>query len=359
VALRITDTFDLARWSEMDRFLAETYRPDYVMRERKLFDWQFRNPADPGAVCMLCAFEDDELIGIMGYMPLPLLWGGGGLRVDGAWAANWIVAKGRRSGPGVLLMRRLTEMFDVVLGQGAGKMNEVIVAKMGFAFHPEIPRYGCVLEPEATLAALRPDASPEERDGVQGLAPSLRPNAEPVTALDTIDAPYSPDWKRYGGLGFGTLRDASYLSWRYLEHPLFEYRVRVAGAPGAPAVCVYRIERTRGSAAVDVGRIVELFGPDGEQDLVDAVLAVAVEEMRVAGCLMVDFYCTGAAAGLAARKAGLQVIREGLLPSRLSPVQSQPRAQNLEYWVKPGTARPKGMHEMYVTKSDGDQDRPN
>ena len=97
MALRIEDTFELARWEEMDRFLGKSYRHDYIMRERKLFEWQFRNQADSSSACMLCAWEDDELIGIMGYMPLPLLWGGAGAELAGTWTANWIVAERMRA----------------------------------------------------------------------------------------------------------------------------------------------------------------------------------------------------------------------------------------------------------------------
>jgi hypothetical protein len=50
-------------------------------------------------------------------------------------------------------------------------------------------------------------------------------------------------------------------------------------------------------------------------------------------------------------------LEHGVLASRLNPVELVADPQNLQLWTASGG--PAQLEDLYVTRSDGDQDRPN
>jgi hypothetical protein len=361
----VENGFPLERWDEMDAFLEENYREQYVLRQRPLFSWQFQHPQYAEHATVLCARRQGRLVGILGYIPKAFFWGELGKSIGGAWMANWMVSRDARQGVGWILMRRLQELYPILLGQGANTANEEITTKMGFEFFPRIPRYGVVFDPEATATALLLGATAEQVAKLRAFEVSSfegRPRATVKSVLGPDDMrDFAPDWSLYQGMRFGTVRDAAYLKWRYFDHPVFDYRCLMSGTPDRPAICVFRIEETSGDAHVLVGRIVELFAPQDEagRRAMGAVLYAALDKMRSQGCLFCDFFCGSREIGKMAETLGLHLFPEGQLPSRLSPVERGARPQNLEVWSRHDLSCPEDVGDIYVTKADGDQDRPN
>jgi hypothetical protein len=374
VKIHIEDTFDLSVWSIMDSFFAKHYKSNYILRNRKLFEWQFGCKEKTDQATVLSAFSDNELIGILGYMPLNFLWEDFDKPVRGAWLGNWMVADSMRNGAGTMLMRRIQELFPIVLAQGAGQMNVPIVSKMGFDFYKIIPRFGVIFDVKQTLSLLSTDTSSEYDVCLERLAryPIPKDNQTEVLSIASTEElkEYSPNWHFYEGLNFGTLRDANYLTWRYLNHPIFDYYILMS-APSKnnpkkkkewlPAVCVYRIEQTSGIKSVLVGRILEFFAPsnvEGEK-AAQSVLNYVLDEMQNVGCSFCDFFCSAEKINRLVTKIGLHAFPDGMLPLRLNPIQFPSRPQNLEIWVQKNSPHPAKLEEIYITKSDGDQDRPN
>lgn len=358
----LEETFPLKRWGEMDAFLARAYGPGYVMRSRALFEWQFAHPQKPGEAAVLCAYRGGELVGILGYMPTRLLWGGPARALTGAWMANWMVYESERRGIGWLMIRRLQERFPVVLGQGANEVNRLLVAKMGFRFFDRIPRHLAVFDARAAAAFLAEPKRAAQLERIVWRDPLRQAAASPrLLRRGFPPAEYDPDWSLYPSLHYGTLRDAAYIDCRYLRHPAFEYRVAVCGPASSAAVCVYRVARSAGAVELPVGHIVELFFPESGDGCARGrqVLAHALRGMRDAGCAFCDFYCTAPVYAAAALEAGMVVEGDPLLPHRLVPVEHRGRGQNLEAWASPEAAGVPALARFYVTKSDGDQDRPN
>jgi hypothetical protein len=359
--LHIEDHLPRERWDEMAGFLAQQYRPGYVLRQRPLFEWQFRDAGRAGSARVLCAYAGDRLVGMLGCIVVNLLWGDPAAPVQGVWTANWMVAGEHRHGVGWLLIRRAQELFPILLGQGANPANQAVTAKLGYQLFPEIPRYVAVLNAHGTEPLVSPTSSASARAALaRELHMTGASGAWRLTDAGQL-AEYRPDFRLYPALRFGTLRDAGYLRWRYLEHPSFEYGVALAGAPERPAVCVFRRERTSGAAELTVGRIVELFAPEdarGERDA-GAALAHALDALSQGGAVFADFYCTSRSVGALVQRLGFSSLENGALASRLNPVELGAHAQNLQLWVAPGLPRPAALGDLYVTRSDGDQDRPN
>jgi hypothetical protein len=356
--LRIEDSLPREGWPAADAFLARHYRPSYVLRQRPLFEWQFHDAEHAEASRVLCAYSDAELVGILGIIVVEVAWGDATRPLTGAWTANWMVAPEHRHGTGWLLMRRAQELFPVVLGQRANLANQRVTSQLGFRLFDDIPRFLAVIDAAGTQPLICPTCPAAARAVLAAPPPRWEPAGSRPLSVEQL-ADYRPDWSLYEGLHFGTLRNARYLRWRYFEHPSFRYEVVVAGPLHRPALCVYRQERTSGVVSVAVGRIVELFAPadaQGERDAV-AALGGAMSALARSGAVFADLYCSSGPLGRLAEKLGLVRLEHGVLASRLNPVELVADPQNVQLWAASGG--PAQLEDMYVTRSDGDQDRPN
>ncbi len=324
------------------------------MAQRQLFDWQFGFcPGDKKTV--VCAWQSGELIGMLGYIPVPVQWGDPDTVVDGAWMANWMVAPGVRTGVGAVLMRRLQEKFSVLLGQGANAINQPIAKRMGFQIFDSLPR--CIAIFDVGLMH-------RFTTNLDALPSVWR---SPIFHVDTVSIftpsfdSFSPDWSRYPGMRFGTRRSQEYMRWRYERHPVFSYHAMAAGPSNCPAVCVYRIEAVLGAPHLRIGRIVEFFHAADEAGKLNghAVISAALSSMRDQGCAFSDFFCGTKEYNETLVLAGMSEITDQPIVSRVCPIDTNNFSQNIELWHRASLMSPSDASECYFTKSDGDQDRPN
>ena len=120
----------MRRWEVMHAFLSRNYRADLPLLSRRVYQWQFLVDDYGGNACMLCAWDGNHLVGILGYMPTLVFWGDVDRPVLATWTANWVVEKPYRHGLGWSLLRKLQEMYPVVLGVGASSENERMVKRL-------------------------------------------------------------------------------------------------------------------------------------------------------------------------------------------------------------------------------------
>jgi hypothetical protein len=271
--------------------------------------------------------------------------------------ANWMVDEDFRRGIGPLVMRRLQELYPVLLGQGANDANKPIARRMGFQIYDRIPRQITIFDDSRATGFKTTETI--------SLPPRWRSahSSAGVREFDLEIAPdiYDPDWCQYSAMAYGTQRNTQYLVWRYFNHPNFQYRTLVAGPKDCPALCVYRIEATGDIESGPVGRIVEFFHADGDESTTAGVqvLSAALNEMSDAGCAFADFYCTADLTLQTATLVGMTEATNLQLASRLSPLDPRWHPQNLEIWASRSLHQAPSLNKLYITKSDGDQDRPN
>ncbi len=339
----------------MHAFLSRNYRPDLALRHRAMFEWQFLDEKS-GQARLICGWTEGRLIAILGYITTQVFWGSCSQPQTAAWAINWMGDPESR-GLGWLLMRRLQEQFPIVLGVGVTTDNQKIIERLGgWSLFHEVPRYLCVLDRHQSGAFLAPSVSLAE------LPPEVPLRTTPeVTFLSEGTTDFAPAWELYPSLAYGTVRSFDYLRWRYLRHPAFAYSIALLGPPYRPAVCVYRVERAFGRCQGNVGRLTEFFYPEdarGERDGVE-LLAAVIQRLRAAGCAYADYVGGSASYSHTLLRVGWSRQTEGrqLLPVRLCPVEHSPFSHSLEFTVSSELPRP-ALEQMYVTRGDGDQDRP-
>jgi hypothetical protein len=339
------------------QFWAHMYRPDYVLcRDDALFQWQFAGPGRRAdGLHVKLAIVDGEIAGTLGYIPVDVSYQGRIVR--GTWLANWMVDEDqRRLGLGPLLMRAVTSQFDVTLNNGPNQEARSVLQRMAWSDMGTLTRYVLVLNPQAA-ASLTPSGRldwPQPPRVASGAVPPDRVRrawrfAPAVTDVWDALAPT---------LGSGTRRSVDYLNWRYIDHPVWEYRcfeaVQGSRCTGAG---VYRIEQVR-DLPVRFGRIVELFAED--VDAV-AVLQAVIADARGEGVAALDFFCTSPRLAEPMQACGFVHGTDSpaaALPMLLQPVDHRRAAIHFMAYARPGLEQPQTA-AWYVTRSDADQDRPN
>lgn len=350
----------------MDDFLVKAYSRRYVLRHRRLFEWMYRHPTREGRASVICAYQGDEIISILGYIVTEFFWGGVNRVITGAWPTNWATLDKVGVGAGWPLVRRLQRMFEVLVGNGPSKMNRDLVPRLGFTIHHRTPRHVAVLQKAQVIELLRKGPRQLGEWPIQEYQvnpPKVMPGGFLAHKNELDPEAYSPDWKLYPALHFGAVRSARYIKQKYLDHPYLEYKVVTCGPKTAPSLCIYRIETTTGVLRTRVGRILEFFHPQTAKGLSNGVdlLSHVLDDLRYERCIFCDFFCSSDGFNAALIRAGLTLEGERFLPHRLNPIEFDfdKGEQSIELYASESYGRVPELREMYVTKSDGDQDRPN
>jgi hypothetical protein len=265
-----------------------------------------------------------------------------------------------------------------VLGElGANHLTTKVLSTLGWERIPDVPRWIGVIDPHqaaalitASDAAVTPAVAERlcERHRVADGMP-VRRVAERVDVV-----PWTPEcagaWDRYwreqlAGTLVGTRRDAAYLRWRYAEHPRFRYDLRLARRRvdgSVLGIAVFRVEQVR-ERPERVLRVVEfLASPEAEAALADAV----TEAGRQQAVAFADFYCSSPRAARGLEGLGFKLARAEprapAFPCRLQPLEggqfSMTGLLQLPPELRGNLARLMDDGRLYLTKSDGDQDRP-
>jgi acyl carrier protein len=345
---------------QVREFIARSYGAEYVLRTNAgYFDWQYRaTPISQGQDYHLrLAWAEGTIVGFLGYIPVELSVAGRILRA--AWLANWMVEPGQRHlGLGPALIQNVGDDFEVSLAVGANAEARDVLSRMGWTDRGMLQRYVGLLD----------------RAGAQVLGASgsldwpgeeVRRSASPAGVSIGMVPRFGDDvtevWDRvYGrdGETIGTRRTAPFLNWRYADHSDFPYRLFRAEAEGRTVgFAVHRVERAR-NAEIRVSRIVELVADPGYEECLLSTLAA---DARTQGAVAADYFCGDGELDGVLQRAGylpgdhaaaqqVPVLYQPIDRRRagirfLADVRRVPEADQLTRW--------------YVSKADGDQDRPN
>lgn len=353
--ITITDHFPMDRWESMRGFISENYRPDHQLCSKRYFEWFFRTKQTHGNAPIMCAWEEENIIAIIGYLAVTLHWGNCQRELPGIGLTHWMSRKDAPRGVGWVLARKVVSRFDLAMALNASQQGAPFFKAMGWRFYDMIPRYLWVFD-KGICSEMMTDEGLGILDGLL-----YHPASSPKFQHSTDFSTYAPKWHLYPQMLFGIRRSMEYLQWRYLEHPVFSYHVAMAGDGQRPAVCVYRLERAYGLCNALVGRIVEFFHPDDRQGRFDGsmLMQIVLSQLFTAGCAFAEFFCTNEAFGRSVLPLGGGVEPPGryILPSRLSPIQQIRHDLNLAFAL-PGKLPAPTTQNLYFTMSDIDGDQP-
>jgi hypothetical protein len=364
------------------RFIGTEWHHDHVLgRDERLLRWQFApqllgGQHAPGPTVML-AWLDGAIVGMLGLTGFAL--NVFGERCTAMWLSHWFATPAHRARNVALrLMWAARDLrVDAVATLGANDVSGKLLACLGLEGIPSLPRWVGVFDLAAAaelVCAANPALDPAVAAAVcRGHLVDLETGAEPSDGFRAAgwSTATAAAWDRFwnGELAprlVGAHRDAAYLTWRYVSHPRFAYRVGCAerASDGAvEGIVVWRVEQVR-DRPTRVLRIVEFLGSAAAEGV---LVRSVCEAARDSGAAMGDFYCASAQAAQALTRAGFQRAPTDsasvVLPSRFQPLESGffPMATLVRL---PGAWRGRLRElladgRLYITKSDGDQDRPN
>ncbi|MGH9658285.1 MAG: hypothetical protein ACRD96_07055 [Bryobacteraceae bacterium] len=366
----------------MMQYIDRRWRSGHVLsRDRELLEWQY-DPrlvvhGDFAGVTVQLAWQGGTIVGMLGLTGFVLSHDG--IESPGVWLSNWYAnPECRGQNVALRLLWSVQKLgYEVMATLGANEVSAPIFRSLRFDVLEDLPRWVAVFDAASTATLLAEIDGQAASGAWRGWCdehlirsqPAI-PGASQLEVLSWTTA-LAPAWDAFWSAHLaphlvGTMRDARYLQWRYVEHPRFAYDVRVARErrTGSVRGCtVFRVEQVLGREE-KVLRVVEfLASPDAE-----ACLAVAVAEAgRRHGVSYADFYCSSARGvrGLEAIGFALET-RDGdwpSLPTRLCPLEPGHFAMTIALRGVPAVRGRIGDLQrsgwLYVTKSDGDQDRPN
>jgi hypothetical protein len=356
--------------ASLQTFINTYWRRAHVLAsDAELLRWQFRNQQDANRLSVLTAWEGKELLGFLGI--IPATFNRYGEALPGAWLAMWSTAphaRGRRVG--LALMRRALEgPYELVGALGLNETVTRIFRSLGFFVCESIPRWIRILSVPAlerllTKVTSIPSEAWSDLGDTGQITPITRPasiriqvwNSETAARWDTA-------WRGdFAPRLVSTWKDAAYIKWRYVDHPRFEYAVRLAEDVKTGAVTgitVYRVERVRGGEG-SVLRVLEFLGWDSAGQ---ALASTIIEAGATAGCAFADFFCTSPPCAVSLEAAGfVQEDRLPALPSLFQPLDVNRVHLNGAWSVINGSREFNRTFfdttALYATRSDGDQDRP-
>ena len=338
----------LAKAKELRDFFARVYRPDHPLASTKFFNWYLTSSpfSRDNRICSMVALRGEDIVGHCGFLPVKISVD---QKVkDGLWAANLFVHPNhRRQGIGQLLIDAVTREAPIALDIGASPTAEGILEKCGWSHMGTLERIIAVIDGKAT-ESLSPGC---QFSPVLPLKKTLN-----IVKGRKFTAEADILWREFGKIiRCGTLRNSSFLNWRYVNHPFFKYDIFFSSSRLLlRGYAVTRIEKVK-DRTERVMRIVEFVSlPDSFEDLYFGLIEHAHKE-RVA---FTDFFCSSKKYILNFERFGSIVLNNSVnVPRLFNPLVPGKYGISFNLYGSPDLTA--SMDEWYVTAGDSDQDRPN
>lgn len=169
--------------------------------------------------------------------------------------------------------------------------------------------------------------------------------------------------KEFAPITIGIKRDYKFLQWRYIDYPFFNYKlIALKDALGNyKGLAVYRIEDIL-KGKYQIGRILEFIYTDIDYGIQLAAKLQTVDK----NILFWDFYCQSSITALALERCGFIRLpaneNQKYIPTRFQPIDFE--IMNIKGIISLNEGAKKKINlaidqQWYVTRGDGDQDRPN
>jgi hypothetical protein len=340
------------------------WRAGHVLaRDPALFAWQFRTGPEPGTLGFLVAEEAGAAVGCIGMMALSCHRQG--RPFPGAALTNFIVDPSYRAGgTGLEILRVAYAGLGLVSSIGINERVARLYRMLGQ--HTLImPRYVCLAHRPAMATLLAHCDNPDGRDldRYAVCSPLALPSAVPGHAVSPLTAADLQAWDRawtelFAPRLHGVVKDAAYLRWRYLEHPVFRYDLLLVRDDRGAVRGLAVLREIPLPGEVSAVRVLDFLAADAAAG---RTLAGAVARQVPPRAAFVEYICLGEAWRPLA-EMGLSPDGADLFSVYFNPPDFRHHAiiGALHLDVPGATPTPfVSSPEMYMTIADGDQDRPN
>jgi hypothetical protein len=355
--IKVGTPFELNINSEMvSHFFADEWNKSICLSDTTFYQWQFVSVPfqKEHDNCVVVVNDDNELLGVMGVNSRKFILNGE--ESNGAELTTWLIKeKYRNNGYVLKFINYLQNKYDVLIGMGITDAALAVYLRTGFHYLRAVPRYIKVID----------------WDGVEGIS-THTPLAIKVDKYRNKHL----STKKYRVLNFNEKnieiinrefylennlfsRDYKYIKWRYIEHPMFRYKLSiVSGETSGYGVFIStRLEEC--ANGLKVLHIIDMYGD--EKDMMSAITYV-VEQAKIADVSIIDYFGTNSKVNSFFIKSGWFSILDDeyfKFPHLFQPLELRnPATTSMIYWSKYDSADFLNLGKLYITKQDADFDRP-
>ena len=343
-------------WKSQTELVAKTYSKgkDYILNNRKFFEWFFKNPFVKGENSFMVIKSKGKIISEMGLVPTRMKFFD--KTVDNVNLVNLMALEEfRGKGTGFFLYKEAEKFGNVCTNTGYGPLVVDFIENMGWVKMPDLNRFVLVLNGEkaSKLAGKKLEkCKASEKAETSGME---------FVQVEGFGKEAGEFWERVKEKYPITIeRSAAYLNWRFSNHPVFDYKMFEVRKEGrVEAVVVLHFEEADGFR---VARIVDFVSGDRAELF---ALEKAIEFCKEKDVDLVDFFFSGKFHVGSLGKAGFVEAKKGAfgsIPMLFSPIDRERKSINFAFKAvnkKLLDERINNFNNWYITKADGDQDRPN
>lgn len=340
-------------WRSFKQMVQRMYGPRYIFTNKRFVDWQHRHNGGPSSLYLIDM--GGELRGVLGSVPLSLNLAGQDIFAC-CYANIRVDPELRKVGLGVALIEYGRSPDKLVYGMGHSDEMTPVYRNLGWRSDIRLKRYLKVIRADRVErlktedSPLQVERKPVEDGFSRGSCKQIEVFGEEADDFwQSVRNKYPVTINRY----------SSYLNWRYADHPLIPYKMFVHTGPNG-SIQGYAVIRIEESSGYRIGRIIDFISSDAaEVPLLEHVTAYA-EKNDVD---LLDFFFSGGfhipsllAAGFSSNEtAGSETI-----PMLFNPIDRTRKTVNFAYSIPTEELRVQGddPEKWYVTKGDGDIDRP-
>ena len=341
---------------DLQDFIRNYWSDEHVfVRDATVLEWQHRWTANPDFLSVIIAEDQKKLVAMLGIMPCE--FSVHGIRLRAKWGAIWLTIPEYRKRPGIsirVLRKGMVNDQEIGALQAANEIAMPIYKRMGYFAIDEVPRWWRILSPAALKRLYKFGGSESPNLPLPDAPATTFSPAVHLLEWGAVEDRWDAAWEsQFAPTLIGTWRDREYLTWRYIEHPSFTYQLLFAEEAGEiTGMLCYRLAEIR-DCPERVLRIVEYLTVTTEA--ARALASVAVRIGIKEDAAFADFYCTGLRFGEPLEEFGFSREPSGL-PCLFQPLDLNERPLNAAFH---STEVNFDSPDLYVTRSDGDQDRPN
>lgn len=333
-----------------------------LARNEALFNWQYSPVQEGVPTGFLIAEDAGKPVGCIGRMPIDVHIHGKPLA--GTVIALYVVSPDYRGQAlGLELLKRAYANLDIIITMGINSRVARLYKMLGQHIIPECPR----LVARGSLDAVHSTwqlACGDEKfpEDIYAQSPSFNRAFSATGQIVKLDLENLQEWDQFWSekiapITRGTKRDAKYIKWRYLDHPVFNYDLVMAKRAGK--ICGFAGMREAPlSSELKALRIVDFIAEDEEAaDILNGAISERVDEKTA----FVEHISLGS---MARYLAPLGLRREN---SKLFSVYFNPPDLKVTSVMSAFASQTPNLpirefidaNDCYITISDGDQDRPN
>lgn len=200
------------------KFLAALFAVDNIEQRLRYAQWAFGdNPASSSAteLPIYICLENDQLAGQLAVIPLTTL--NNGAEIATGWCVDFFVSSDhQRKGIGSLLIDAARKDFDVLMTLGQTELSYKLFVKLGWHYDGNrLTQYTSFLKFRHLLLYFL------KKSGFMKM-PLKR-----VVDIDKAGSHFSSQTGAVKPPHSGIIKSASYLNWRFKEHPFFNYHSEI------------------------------------------------------------------------------------------------------------------------------------